>query len=209
MPEDVPSIERIIAKTIYEKAFGDPDKLAADIIADLGKNGLWIVPEDAGPADQSFDELKPEMRPQDPHGDGRDWKFEGWTFETCEHGGDEPDNMPQAIKATDAQGHWAVYVPLTRGGRIVIPRPAPEDGTETLERGADQWGNRPTPDELRAQVFEDRETPGNWRVEKMDEDGGYEVVKVFTGPHARRNAIRYAKQRFAEYDEIWLEPYFT
>jgi hypothetical protein len=36
------------------------------------------------------------MRPQDAYGDGRDWKFE-----TGEHGGDEPDNMPQAITATD------------------------------------------------------------------------------------------------------------
>jgi hypothetical protein len=50
-------------------------------------------------------------------GDGRDWKFE-----TSEHGGDEPDNMPQAITATDPAGHWAVYVPLTRGGKIVVPR---------------------------------------------------------------------------------------
>lgn len=47
----------------------------------------------------------------------------------------------------------------------------------------------PTPDDLRAKVFEDRETPGNWRVEKMDEDGGYDVVKVFTGPDAREQAI--------------------
>jgi hypothetical protein len=34
----------------------------------------------------------------------------------------------------------------------------------------------PTPDDLRAKVFEDRVTPGDWRVEKMAEDGGYEVV---------------------------------
>lgn len=136
MSEGVPSIKRIIAKTIYEKAFGDPDALAAHIIDALAANGLWIVPEDGGPADQPFYELKPEMRPQDPHGNGSDWKFQGWTFATEEHGGDEPDNMPQAIKATDAQGRWAVYVPLTRGGRIVVPRP--EDDAETPERGADQ-----------------------------------------------------------------------
>ena len=59
--------------------------------------------------------------PQDVHGDGRDWKFE-----TSEHGGDEPDNMPQAIAATDPAGRWAIYVPLTRGGKIVIPRPYSE-----------------------------------------------------------------------------------
>jgi hypothetical protein len=61
------------------------------------------------------------MRPQDPDGKGK-----GWWFQTSEHGGDKPDNLPQAITARDAEGRWAVYVPLTRGGRIVIPRPAPD-----------------------------------------------------------------------------------
>ena len=74
---------------------------------------------------QPFDELTPEMRPQDPCGDGRDW-----TFRTGEHGGDEPDNMPQTIKATDATGRWAIYVPLTRGAKIVVPRPYPADDHE-------------------------------------------------------------------------------
>jgi hypothetical protein len=32
-----------------------------------------------------------------------------------------PDNMPQAITVTDAQGRWAVYVPLRVGGKIVVP----------------------------------------------------------------------------------------
>ena len=66
----------------------------------------------------------------------------------------------------------------------------------------------PTPDDLRAKVFEDRETPGNWRVEKMDQDGGYEVVKVFTGTRARQSAIRFAEEKFGDYDEIWLKPYW-
>jgi hypothetical protein len=38
------------------------------------------------------------------------------------HGGNEPDNVPQAIEATDAAGRSAIYVPLTRGGKIVVPR---------------------------------------------------------------------------------------
>jgi hypothetical protein len=42
--------------------------------------------------------------------------------------------------------------------------------------------------------------------EKMEEDGGYEVVKVFTGPDAREEAIRYAEREFGAYDEIRLEP---
>jgi hypothetical protein len=65
----------------------------------------------------------------------------------------------------------------------------------------------PTPEDLRAKVFKDRETPGNRRVEKMDEDGGYEVVEVFTGPDPRQHAIQYAEREFGTYDEIRLEPY--
>ena len=57
----------------------------------------------------------------------------------------------------------------------------------------------PTPDDLRAKVFEDRVTPGSWRVEKIDEDGGYEVVKVFTGSLAQRRAIIYAQREFGDY----------
>ena len=65
----------------------------------------------------------------------------------------------------------------------------------------------PTRDDLRAKVFEDRLTPGNWRVEKMDDDGGYEVVKIFSGPDARGQAIGFAEREFGNYDEIRLEPY--
>jgi hypothetical protein len=65
----------------------------------------------------------------------------------------------------------------------------------------------PTADDFRAKVFEDRETPGVWRVEKLDDDCGYEAAEVFTGPDAREQAIRYAQRRFGEYDEIRFEPY--
>ena len=44
-------------------------------------------------------------------------------FETGEHGGSKPDIMPQAITVTDAEGRWAVYVPLKIDGKIVRPRP--------------------------------------------------------------------------------------
>ena len=56
-----------------------------------------------------FREMPQEMRPQDPHFDGR-----GWTFELLEHGGDYPDAMPQAIRATDAQGDLALTFPSGR-----------------------------------------------------------------------------------------------
>ncbi len=68
-------------------------------------------------ATQTFRELTYTMLPQDPRGDGT-----GLRFETGEHGGDYPDNMSQAV--TDAQGGWAVYVPLRVDGKIVIPERA-------------------------------------------------------------------------------------
>jgi hypothetical protein len=68
---------------------------------------------------QKFKELTETMRPQDPHGDGT-----GLRFETGEHGGDYPDNMPQAITVTDAQGRCAAYVPLRICGKIVVPQTA-------------------------------------------------------------------------------------
>jgi hypothetical protein len=83
---------------------------------------------------------------------------------------------------------------LTNGGES-----RKEEGA-TLSKG-------PTPKDFRAKVFEDRETPGNWRVEKMDEDGGYQVVKVLTGPDARQHAIQYAEREFGAFDEIRLEAY--
>jgi hypothetical protein len=112
------NVEWIIANAINEQARGDPDALAADIIAALEKAGYCITPADTALGSQPFDELTPEMRPQDIYGDGRDW-----TFATGEHGGDEPDNMPQTIEATDAEERSAIYVPLTRGGKIMVPRP--------------------------------------------------------------------------------------
>jgi hypothetical protein len=120
------TVEWIIANAINEQARGNPDALAADIIAALEKAGYGVAPEteDTALGSQPFDELTPDMRPQDVYGDGRDWKFT-----TGEHGGDEPDNMPQTITATDPAGRWAVYVPLIRGGKIVVPRPYSETVT--------------------------------------------------------------------------------
>ena len=62
----------------------------------------------------TFREMSEDARPQDPTLDG-----EGWTFETLEHGGEYPDTMPQAIRATDAEGRACVYVPVSVDGRVV------------------------------------------------------------------------------------------
>jgi hypothetical protein len=137
---DGPAVERIIARTITETARGDPDALASRIAAALAAAGYGIAPvngiEDTALSPQPFDKLTHEARPQDTFGDGRDW-----TFRTGEHGGDEPDNMPQTIKSTDAAGRWAIYVPLTRGGKIVAPRPYPET-VGSNRGGTRQLGSR-------------------------------------------------------------------
>ena len=65
---------------------------------------------------QQFEVLKPGDRPQDPGLDGS-----ALTFEALEHGGEEPDTMPQAIRVTDREGRWCVYVPLKRDGKVVRP----------------------------------------------------------------------------------------
>ena len=66
-------------------------------------------------AEQEFDTLRPEDSPQDSSGDGRDLRFT-----THEH---DEMNMPQAIEVMDAEGRWAVYVPLKKNGKIVRPKP--------------------------------------------------------------------------------------
>jgi hypothetical protein len=43
-------------------------------------------------------------------------------------------------------------------------------------------------DDLRAKVFRDREHSGDWRVEKMNDEGGIELA-LFSGGDARQRAI--------------------
>ena len=61
-----------------------------------------------------FARMTPEQRPQDPHMDGADLRFE-----TMEHGGEYPDAMPQAIKLSDAEGRSCIYVPIAQDGKVV------------------------------------------------------------------------------------------
>jgi hypothetical protein len=58
----------------------------------------------------------------------------------------------------------------------------------------------------RAKVFEDRESLGDWRVERTDEDGAVEVA-VFGGPQVPESAIRHANREYGVLDEIELEHY--
>jgi hypothetical protein len=55
-----------------------------------------------------------------------------------------------------------------------------------------------------AKVFEDRGTPGQWRVEWFDDDGRCEL-EIFTGPTARRQALRYAMQKYGHFREVQPE----
>ena len=59
-----------------------------------------------------------------------------------------------------------------------------------------------------AKVFEDRAKPGQWRVEWFDDDGRSEM-EIFTGPTARKQALRYAMQKYGHFREVELEPYPT
>jgi hypothetical protein len=55
-----------------------------------------------------------------------------------------------------------------------------------------------------AKVFEDRETPDQWRVEWFDGDGRCEL-EIFSGPTARRQELRYAMQKYGHFKEVQLE----
>jgi hypothetical protein len=56
-----------------------------------------------------------------------------------------------------------------------------------------------------AKVFEDRATPGQWRVEWFDDDGRSEL-EIFTGLTARRQALRYAMRKYGHFREVQLAP---
>jgi hypothetical protein len=67
---------------------------------------MWRIDE--------FEEMTADKRPQDPDHDGT-----GLRFVTLEHGGEYPDDMPQAIKLVDAEGRSCIYVPIMTDGRVV------------------------------------------------------------------------------------------
>jgi hypothetical protein len=55
---------------------------------------------------------------------------------------------------------------------------------------------------LRYRVTGDRFVPGEWCVETLNKDGGYQVVMFFRGPKARAQAIAYGRDHFGEFEEI-------
>jgi hypothetical protein len=105
----------------------------------------------------------------------------------------------------------------------LIRKPAVRNGIglRTLEKMAEllEWtvpelmGVSPAPgpahvDRVRslvARVFEDRLTPGDWRVEREYADGRIEVA-IFSGPNARERAIRYADHQYSDFEKLSLAP---
>jgi hypothetical protein len=81
-------------------------------------------------------------------------------------------------------------------------------GTSAPDRtGQTEMSDGPTPDDFRAKVFRDREHIGDWRVEKLLDDGESSEIAIFSGGDARQRAIRYADCEYGAFDEIELEPY--
>ena len=78
-----------------------------------------MMPKSANDREPELPPLHPSERPHDPWLDGRDMRFEGLRVKTLEHGGEYPDTMPNAIELTDAEGRKALYVPLSRDGKVV------------------------------------------------------------------------------------------
>ncbi|CCD86271.1 protein of unknown function [Bradyrhizobium sp. ORS 285] len=76
-------------------------------------------PEADGEAITGVAPMPPAQRPQDPYLDGRDMRFNGYKIRTLEQGGEYPDTMPQVIEAIDADGRTALYVPLSKDGKVI------------------------------------------------------------------------------------------
>jgi len=53
--------------------------------------------------------------------------------------------------------------------------------------------------------FRGSQSPGEWRVEKFDDDGWAEIA-IFGGPNARQRAIEYPNWRYRDFEEVSLAP---
>jgi len=62
-------------------------------------------------------------------------------------------------------------------------------------------GEMSQPDTGPAYVFEDRKSPGDWRIEWINDEGDIEVA-IFAGPKARERALRYAERQYGRFEEV-------
>ena len=82
-----------------------PDSMPqAILLTDAEGRSCMYVPQETAPGN----------RPQDLGGDGRSLQFE-----TLEHAGEYPDDMPQLIKVTDGENRSCIYAPIRVKGRVV------------------------------------------------------------------------------------------
>jgi hypothetical protein len=56
-----------------------------------------------------------------------------------------------------------------------------------------------------AKLFKDRVAQGDWRVERVGDDGEVEIA-IFGGLDARQRAILYADRLYGDFEEISLAP---
>ena len=66
---------------------------------------------------------------------------------------------------------------------------------------AGQMAKMSQPDTGPAYVFEDRKSPGDWRIEWINDEGDIEVA-IFAGPKARERALRYAERQYGCFEEV-------
>ena len=66
---------------------------------------------------------------------------------------------------------------------------------------AGQMAKMCQPDTGPAYVFEDRKSPGDWRIEWINDEGDIEVA-IFAGPKARERALRYAERQYGCFEEV-------
>ncbi|WP_407154907.1 hypothetical protein [Bradyrhizobium sp. STM 3557] len=97
----------------------DPLRSVADLRTTLDRGESAVTPMPKNEREPELPLMEPNERPQDPWLDGRDMRFEGYRVKILEQGGEYPDTMPQAIEVTDAEGHKALYVPLSKDGKVV------------------------------------------------------------------------------------------
>jgi hypothetical protein len=57
------------------------------------------------------------------------------------------------------------------------------------------------PDTGPAYVFKDRNSPGDWRIEWINDEGDIEVA-IFAGPKTRERALRYAERQYGCFEEV-------
>jgi len=73
-----------------------------------------------------FEEMTPEKRPQDhARRDGR-----GLRYETLEHGGAEPDVMPQAIRVMDLEDRSCIFIAEKQPSGEQRPQAENMDGSD-------------------------------------------------------------------------------